>query len=113
MSHSGALIGTAQYNNLQQSDNFSYNSVAPLLISALIFIVIFFWVQSFYVYWQIWFGEAQDINGFLEKVNKKNPNVLLTFTLFLTFITIGITTIYYLYGGQHLVDIPDVDEFFG
>lgn len=52
----------------------------PLIISfGLIFIVILFWVQTLYAYWQCFFSP--------EPI-KNDPETLLSFTIFLTLVAV-------------------------
>lgn len=54
--------------------------VLMLVGFALVFLTVFFWVQTLLAYWQVLFGR---ING---PTTEGHPEVLLSFTIFLTLI---------------------------
>lgn len=75
----------------------------PLIVSfGLIFIVVLFWVQTLYAYWQCFFSNEP---------MKKDPETLLSFTVFLTLVAIVAIYIHQCYPGQQskmtMINPPD------
>lgn len=64
-------------------------SLTVLILSALVFLSILFWVQSFLGFWQEFLREIpnEDVGDPFTRTVTRNPEVLMSFTIILTLVT--------------------------
>lgn len=79
-----------------------------LIVFALIFLSVFFWVQTFYAYWRL-FNERDLLQRNVGSDNEASS--LATFSLILTIVTVVVSYLYQPYGKSlRLKDMPEEPE---